>query len=149
MIYCTSNEISLAPSFTSLVKILMALNMEAQASDDACQARDALAENCRYARGWKTVHINCGRSTSATATIMELAQENDVVIATTCDHVKVFDPRVPCVVWAAQRITVYTVPITHEVDTVWVDSASTLSTQAIDNIYMTYAGRAQQFVFVG
>lgn len=153
MIYCTSNEISVAPSFASLVEILVALNTELQAGDTACQARDALAnnntENCRYARGWQTVHANCGRPASAYRAIIELAQENDVVIVTHRGHVKLFDQQVDCVVWSAQQITSYTVPITHDVDTVWVDDASTLSSQVIDNIYMTYAGKAQQFVFVG
>lgn len=131
----------------------MALNMELQASDNACQARDALAnnttENCRYARGWQTVHANCGRAAGKTRAIMELAREFDVIIASHRDHVKIFDQRVDCVVWSAQQITSYTVPVLHDVDTVWIDNASTLSSQVIDNIYMTYAGRAQQFVFVG
>lgn len=105
-----------------------------------------------YAREYQTVVYNPGRQCGKTTFIARNIGANDVAycynIATTnelSNKSRLFNPH--------QDFDIFTIngtkPVDHDIDIIWINDASVIDKNDIDNLYEIYAGKCNQFIFLG
>lgn len=143
-----TNTIRSEIKFATIVEQLRFANLELQAGDSACVARSSMPAY-GYAKCFQVVTVDIGRTSGKTSCLLELTQPNDVVFGYGYYQTQQLDRVLSCLVFNGFYEQVRGLRPAPQVDTVWIDNASLLKPEALDQIIHLYAGHAEQFVLLG
>lgn len=115
-----------------------------------------LVGSYQFAKEFETLQINPGRHCGKTWYIARTAKPNDIIFTNNPTQTKELYTRISGFhyrqgnVFSARNVpNHYGRGHKENIDTVWIDNASIISKDDIENIYMAFAGKCNQFVLIG
>lgn len=139
---------------TKFQKLENALNLLLEIND-GITVPDSILNSLSSAKEVKTVILDAGRQTGKSTLIAKRAKTGDFVIAVNSSIVKILQEQLDFFgahnvqALTVQQLKTYNNPITHSDFTVWIDCASFMRKEEIDDIYLFFADKAKRFILIG
>jgi hypothetical protein len=139
---------------TKFQKLENALNLLLEIND-GITLPNSIYNSLSLAKEVKTVILDAGRQIGKSTLIAKRAEPGDFVIAINSNTVKMLQKLLDFFgarnvqALTVQQLKTFNNPITHSDFTVWVDCASFMKKEEIDDIYLFFGGNAKRFILIG